>query len=105
MTEINFQAFFNLEPGLRAWEKRANPWRNDHENTIHPDHRTRRRRHFRRLPLGPIHDDGFISLFDGNSLKGWHVSAKTGHSRASKNQSGGLWVVENGAIIAARIFR
>jgi len=44
-------------------------------------------------------DDGFVSLFDGNSLKGWHVSAKTGHSRASKNQSGGLWVVENGAIV------
>src|SRR5262245_19713335 len=38
--------------------------------------------------------DGFVTLFDGKSLAGWHVSAKTGHSRASKNQSGGKWVVE-----------
>ncbi len=30
-------------------------------------------------------DDGFLSLFDGKTLKGWHVSGKSGHSRASKN--------------------
>jgi hypothetical protein len=46
--------------------------------------------------------DGFVSLFDGKSLAGWHVSVKSGHSRASKNQSGGKWVIENGAIIGSQ---
>lgn len=44
----------------------------------------------------------FQSLFDGQSLEGWHVSAKTGHSRASGNQTGGRWVVENGAITGSQ---
>lgn len=43
-------------------------------------------------------DDGFVSIFDGKTLKGWKVSAKTGHSRASKNMSGGKWEVVDGAI-------
>jgi hypothetical protein len=43
-------------------------------------------------------DEGFVSIFDGRSLNGWHPSAKTGHSRASKNQSAGQWVVKEGAI-------
>ncbi len=47
-------------------------------------------------------DAGFESIFDGKSLKGWHVSAKTGHSRASKNQSGGKWVIDDGAIIGCQ---
>jgi hypothetical protein len=46
--------------------------------------------------------DGYVAIFDGKSLAGWHVSAKTGHSRASKNQSGGKWVVENGAIVGCQ---
>lgn len=25
--------------------------------------------------------EGFVSVFDGKSLKGWHASAKTGHRR------------------------
>ncbi len=45
---------------------------------------------------------GFVSIFDGHSLKGWHVSAKTGHSAASKHQSGGRWVVEDGAIVGSQ---
>jgi len=45
---------------------------------------------------------GFVSIFDGQSLKGWHVSAKTGHSGASKHQTGGKWVVEDGAIIGSQ---
>jgi len=45
---------------------------------------------------------GFVPLFDGKSLNGWHISAKTGHSRASKNQSGGKWVIENGAIVGSQ---
>ena len=47
-------------------------------------------------------DDGFVSLFDGKTLKGWHVSAKTGHSGTSKHKSGGRWVVEDGAITGSQ---
>ena len=43
-------------------------------------------------------EEEFVSIFDGQSLKGWHVSSKTGHSRASGNKTGGKWVVEDGAI-------
>lgn len=43
-----------------------------------------------------------MPIFDGKTLQGWHVSAKTGHSRASKNQTGGKWVVENGAIVGTQ---
>ena len=48
---------------------------------------------------------GFIPLFDGKTLKGWHVSGKTGHSRTSKNQTGGRWGVEDGAIVGSQAFR
>jgi hypothetical protein len=47
-------------------------------------------------------ETGFVSILDGQSLSGWHVSAKTGHSHASKNQSGGRWVVEDGAIVGSQ---
>jgi hypothetical protein len=47
-------------------------------------------------------EGGWVSLFDGKTLDGWHISAKTGHSRASKNKSGGRWVVENGAIVGSQ---
>jgi hypothetical protein len=47
-------------------------------------------------------EEGFTPIFDGKSLKGWHVSAKTGHSRASKNTTGGRWVVEDAAIIGSQ---
>ncbi|MBI1348840.1 DUF1080 domain-containing protein [bacterium] len=47
-------------------------------------------------------DDGFVEIFDGKSLNGWHVSAETGHSRASGNKTGGKWVVENGAIVGCQ---
>jgi hypothetical protein len=42
--------------------------------------------------------DGFVKIFNGKDLTGWHVSAKTGHSGKSQNKSGGKWVVEDGAI-------
>jgi hypothetical protein len=45
---------------------------------------------------------GFTSLFDGKSLKGWHISAKTGHSGVSKHKSGGRWFVKDGAIIGSQ---
>ena len=47
-------------------------------------------------------DDGFVSIFDGKSLEGWHISSQTGHSRASGNKSGGKWVIENGAIVGCQ---
>lgn len=47
----------------------------------------------------PGQDNGeWITLFDGKSLRGWHVSAKSGHSSTSGNQSAGRWAVEDGAI-------
>jgi hypothetical protein len=47
-------------------------------------------------------EEGFVSIFDGKSLQGWHPSPKTGHSRASKNQSAGKWIVQDGAIIGSQ---
>jgi hypothetical protein len=47
-------------------------------------------------------EQGFTEIFDGKTLQGWHVSAKTGHSRASKNQTGGKWVVQNGGIVGTQ---
>jgi sialate O-acetylesterase len=41
---------------------------------------------------------GYVSLFNGKDLTGWHVSAASGHSRASQNKSGGAWKVVEGAI-------
>jgi hypothetical protein len=45
---------------------------------------------------------GFVSIFDGKTLNGWKVSAKTGHSRTSKNESGGKWEVKDGAIVGSQ---
>jgi len=47
-------------------------------------------------------EPGFTPIFDGATLKGWHVSAETGHSGASGNKSGGKWVVQEGAIIGSQ---
>ena len=42
------------------------------------------------LPTPEKFDDtGFVPIFNGKDLSGWTVSAKTGHSRASMNKSGG----------------
>jgi hypothetical protein len=49
-----------------------------------------------------LDDRGFVSIFDGRTLNGWHVSAKTGHSGKSQNKSGGRWVVEDGAIVGSQ---
>jgi hypothetical protein len=53
-------------------------------------------------PASHAADMGFEPIFDGKTLKGWHVSGKTGHSRASTNMTGGKWVVENGAIVGSQ---
>jgi hypothetical protein len=47
-------------------------------------------------------DTGFVAIFDGKTLDGWTVSAKTGHSRTSKNKSGGKWEVKDGAIVGCQ---
>ena len=41
-------------------------------------------------------DDGFVAIFDGKTLDGWHVSSQTGHG------SGGRWMVEDGAIVGSQ---
>ncbi|HTE17564.1 MAG TPA: DUF1080 domain-containing protein, partial [Armatimonadota bacterium] len=53
------------------------------------------------LPV-PAKKGGFVTIFDGKSLKGWHVSTQTGHSAASGHKSGGRWVVEDGAITGSQ---
>jgi hypothetical protein len=56
-----------------------------------------------KLPTPEKFDDtGFVSIFDGKTLNGWKVSAKSGHSRASNNQSGGRWEVKDGAIVGSQ---
>ncbi len=50
----------------------------------------------------PAGQDGFVDLFDGRTLDGWHVSAKTGHSAVSGHRSGGRWVVAEGAIVGSQ---
>src|SRR3954471_10543791 len=47
-------------------------------------------------------ETGFVPLFDGKTLAGWHVSARTGHSGASQHKSGGRWLVEDGALIGSQ---
>src|SRR5262245_10058776 len=47
-------------------------------------------------------DTGFVRLFNGTDLTGWHVSPKTGHSGASQHKTAGRWVVEDGAIVGSQ---
>jgi hypothetical protein len=47
---------------------------------------------------GEKEKDGYVSIFNGKDLTGWHVSALTGHSSKSGKKSGGKWIVEDGAI-------
>jgi hypothetical protein len=59
------------------------------------------------LPLCSRADDkpsteGFVSIFNGKDLTGWHVSAKSGHSRISGNKTGGAWTVVDGAITGSQ---
>ena len=46
--------------------------------------------------------EGFVPIFDGKTLQGWHASGQTGHSAASGHKSGGKWVVENGVITGSQ---
>jgi hypothetical protein len=53
-------------------------------------------------PREKFDDAGFEVLFDGASLKGWHVSTQSGHSSASMHTSGGRWRLEDGAIVGSQ---
>jgi len=44
----------------------------------------------------------WTSIFDGTTLTGWKPTAKSGHSRASGNKTGGNWRVVEGAIIGSQ---
>ena len=54
------------------------------------------------LPVEKLDDTGFETLFDGSSLRGWHVSTQTGHSNASMHTSGGKWQLLDGAIVGSQ---
>ena len=43
-------------------------------------------------------ETGWRGIFDGNSLAGWRPTAKSPHSKASGNRTGGRWEVRDGAI-------
>ena len=43
---------------------------------------------------------GFVTIFDGTSMKGWSVSAQSRHSTESGKKSGGHWEVRDGMVIA-----
>lgn len=47
-------------------------------------------------------DTGFVSIFDGKSLAGWKISAKTGHSRVSMNKTGGKWEARDGMLLGSQ---
>lgn len=50
----------------------------------------------------PPAKDGWVTIFDGTSLKGWHPSAKSGHSGTSGHKSAGRWEVKDGAITGSQ---
>jgi hypothetical protein len=47
---------------------------------------------------GEKKNDGYVPIFDGKSLDGWHVSAKSGHSSKSGKKTAGKWIIADGAI-------
>jgi hypothetical protein len=51
---------------------------------------------FLSAPALAADEEGFTEVFDGKTLKGWHVSSQTGHG------TGGRWVVEEGAIVGSQ---
>jgi Domain of Unknown Function (DUF1080) len=57
---------------------------------------------FARMAQAQAPEPEFQPIFDGKTLAGWHVSAKSNHSKASGKKSGGRWVVEKGAIVGSQ---
>jgi hypothetical protein len=50
----------------------------------------------------PAAEQGWEELFDGHSLSGWRVTARSPHSKASGQRSGGYWRVEDGQIVGSQ---
>lgn len=53
-------------------------------------------------PAEKLDDTGFVEIFDGKTLTGWHVSTETVHSRVSGYKTGGRWIVKDGAIVGCQ---
>lgn len=51
------------------------------------------------IPTKPV---AWQSLFDGRTLTGWKPTAKSPHSKASGNKTGGNWRVEDGMIVGSQ---
>ena len=51
---------------------------------------------------GSVSNQRLCSSLRRQDAQGWHASAQTGHSAASKHQTGGRWVVEDGAIMGSQ---
>jgi hypothetical protein len=47
-------------------------------------------------------NEGFVTIFDGTSMRGWSISAKSRHSNVSRNQSGGRWEIRDGVLIGSQ---
>jgi hypothetical protein len=43
--------------------------------------------------------EAFVTIFDGTSMNGWSVSAKSRHSSTSGNKTGGHWEVRDGMLV------
>jgi hypothetical protein len=46
--------------------------------------------------------EGFATIFDGTSIKGWTISAKSRHSRTSDNKTAGHWEIRDGVLVASQ---
>lgn len=58
-------------------------------NPINSLSRIRESKNLRKNRISPCEDEGFVSLFDGETLDGWH-------------KNGGMWFVEDGQIVCGR---
>ncbi|MCC7009599.1 MAG: DUF1080 domain-containing protein [Acidobacteria bacterium] len=45
---------------------------------------------------------GFVTIFDGRSMNGWSVSAKSRHSSVSGNKTGGAWQIRDGVLLGTQ---
>ena len=45
---------------------------------------------------------GFVSIFDGKTINGWNLNAKSNHSSTSGNKSPGRWEIRDGVIIGSQ---
>lgn len=53
-------------------------------------------------PLTHAQSNDWLTLFDGKSLAGWKITAKSPHSKASGFKTGGSWSVVDGVIVGTQ---